>query len=355
MAYDVFISHAPSDKEIAEVISAALASEKISCVIAPRISKSLTAEQSAVVQEILSQSRLMLLLLTANANRFLPLIRELEHAAKKGIAIIPVSLEGTAIDPSIQFFIGPPIATLTDLAVWQLRELASQIKERLDKIRERIERAPRPAVEEKRYCFHCGGAIRTTAKFCPHCGTEQKISAHRKGAPNAVDPGNRNVIEDRGDSRSSPKPVDLPIKNPATPRADSRAEPIPVNSTPPADHSAQPSVPSDSAADLHSIDPSLLAPTDRLTDSPTEAPRARPRPVTDAQSDAVDCTVFARTEAQQGESVFIQVFTHMPEQGEDAARLAREFDSEARRRGFTSLETEIRRGSRLMFHLSMPG
>jgi hypothetical protein len=66
----------------------------------------------------------------------------------------------------------------------------------------------------------------------------------------------------------------------------------------------------------------------------------------------VDCTVFSRSEAQQGESLFIQVFAHMPER---ASSPAREFDSDSARRGLRSLETEIRRGSRLMFHLSAPG
>ncbi len=331
MSYDVFISHAPSDKEIAEIISAALATEKISCVIAPRGSTRLTAEQSAVVCEVLSQTRLMMLLLSTNANKFVSLIRELEYAVKNGIPVIPICLAGTVIDPNIQFFIGPPICTLTDLAVWQLRELAAQIKERL-------ERASRPAVSERAYCFNCGGAVRAAAKFCPHCGTQRRASAPRSSdrPPGTLNSIYGDMLNAMGGSGKSSGSLDEPPTAGARPPANSGAQPDPLD-------------------ECQSIDPALVAPTDRLNDSSGELPRARPRLTADPRSDPVDCTVFSRSEAQQGESLFVQVFAHMPEQDAAAARLAREFDSEAARRGFKSLETEIRRGSRLMFHLSMPG
>ncbi|MEW6207718.1 MAG: TIR domain-containing protein [Acidobacteriota bacterium] len=342
MAYDVFISYAHKDRQIAEAISAALAAERISCVIAPRGATTLTVEQSTVVCEVLSQSRLMMLLLTANANRFVSLIRELEHAVKKGIPVIPVCLEGTIIDPSIQYFIGPPVCTLTDLAVWQLRELASEIKERLEKIKQQLERPPRPDAAERRFCFHCGSALREGAKFCPHCGTQQRTFASLINPPAPPDSKQGNM-RDASSSKSPPEP-----------RANPGKKAIAVDSAPPpVGHSANTAAPPDPGGHHPRVDPALLAPTDRLTDSPSEFPPARPRPTLDAQSDPVDCTVFSRSEAQQGESLFIQVFAHMPEQA--AAALAREFDSDAQRRGMTSLETEIRRGSRLTFHLSMPG
>lgn len=44
-----------------------------------------------------------------------------------------------------------------------------------------------------------------------------------------------------------------------------------------------------------------------------------------------------------------------PEQVEVAKQLAREFDSEAQRRGFKSLEIGIKRGSQLTFYLVIPG
>jgi hypothetical protein len=329
MAYDVFISYAHKDKQIAEAISAALAAERISCVIAPRGAATLTTEQSMVACEVLSQSRLMMLLLTANANRFVSLIRELEHAVKKGIPVVPVCLEGTVIDPSIQQIIGPPIATLTDVAVWQLRELASEIKDRLEKIKQQLQKPTRPPADERRFCFHCGSALRSGAKFCPHCGTQQRTFASRGEFPAPI-----NAKQPARESSAS-----------AEPRANSGegatlARPLP---------------PPESRSHHAPVDPALLAPTDRFADFPRNLPQSRPRFATDPQSDALDCTLYSRSEAQQGESLFIQVFAHLPEQAGEAGRLAREFDSDAARRGFKNLETEIRRGSLLVFHLSLPG
>ncbi len=79
-------------------------------------------------------------------------------------------------------------------------------------------------------------------------------------------------------------------------------------------------------------------------------PRAPSDP---ARADAVDCTVFAPPRTSPGETVLIQVFAHCPELAEQAEGLARDFDDQARRRGTTSLETEIARGSRIDFELRM--
>lgn len=70
--------------------------------------------------------------------------------------------------------------------------------------------------------------------------------------------------------------------------------------------------------------------------------------------DLVDCTVFAPPIVPAGQTVFIQVFVHLPEAVSAAWRLAREFDAEAKRRAFKSLPAEIARGTILTFHLAMP-
>lgn len=72
------------------------------------------------------------------------------------------------------------------------------------------------------------------------------------------------------------------------------------------------------------------------------------------ERDPVDCTVFAPPAVKRDESFMVQVFAHRPEQTEAAQQLAREFDSESQRRGFKSLEAEIRRGARLTIHLAIP-
>ncbi|MDQ3906788.1 MAG: toll/interleukin-1 receptor domain-containing protein [Acidobacteriota bacterium] len=70
--------------------------------------------------------------------------------------------------------------------------------------------------------------------------------------------------------------------------------------------------------------------------------------------DRVDCSVFAPPKVAPAESFLVQVFTHRPEQSEEAARLAVEFDPDAGRRGKKTLEVEIRRGTKLKFHLVIP-
>lgn len=67
--------------------------------------------------------------------------------------------------------------------------------------------------------------------------------------------------------------------------------------------------------------------------------------------DAVDCTVFAPTSLARGHSILIQVFAHMPSQDAEAQATAMEYDSDARRRGRTSLGTNLRLGSTLAFEL----
>jgi len=73
------------------------------------------------------------------------------------------------------------------------------------------------------------------------------------------------------------------------------------------------------------------------------------------QKDPVDCTVFAPPEATPKTMLFVQVFAHLPESAEEAQSMAQEFDEEAERRGVRSLGLDIERGSKLTFHLAMPG
>jgi serine/threonine protein kinase len=71
--------------------------------------------------------------------------------------------------------------------------------------------------------------------------------------------------------------------------------------------------------------------------------------------DQVDATVFAPPIVANGQEFMVQVFAHLPAQSGQARELAQEFDPQAERRGFTSLELEVANGERLTFHLTMPG
>lgn len=72
-----------------------------------------------------------------------------------------------------------------------------------------------------------------------------------------------------------------------------------------------------------------------------------------AQQDLVECSVFAPPAAARGVTLMVQVFAHLREQAEEAARMAAEFDEEARRRAVKTLSSKIARGSALMFDLTI--
>lgn len=74
----------------------------------------------------------------------------------------------------------------------------------------------------------------------------------------------------------------------------------------------------------------------------------------EVKRDLVDCAVFAPPEASIPDTVLVQVFVHLPDQAETVAAAAAEFDDEAKKRGATSLATEIEKGTILAFNLEMP-
>jgi hypothetical protein len=82
------------------------------------------------------------------------------------------------------------------------------------------------------------------------------------------------------------------------------------------------------------------------------------RPAPPAESipiDEVECSVFAPPRASPGSVLFVQMFAHTPAQTEAAEQLARQFDEQSRRRGFSTLDLPVPRGAELTFHLVLPG
>jgi hypothetical protein len=69
----------------------------------------------------------------------------------------------------------------------------------------------------------------------------------------------------------------------------------------------------------------------------------------------VQCTVFAPPSANPGAAILVQAFVHLPEHAADAVAIAREMDTEAARRAYSSLLAPVRHGSRLDLELRVPG
>jgi serine/threonine protein kinase len=83
--------------------------------------------------------------------------------------------------------------------------------------------------------------------------------------------------------------------------------------------------------------------------------RFRRRRAQKAPCDLVDCTVFAPPISRTGATILVQAFAHLPEDAEDASRIAAQLDPVARRRGYRSLEIPVPYESRLAFELNIPG
>ena len=86
---------------------------------------------------------------------------------------------------------------------------------------------------------------------------------------------------------------------------------------------------------------------------PTE--HALDREVEGQVSDVVQCAVFAPPHIPAAGTFLLQVFAHLGEQAEQVTKAANEFDETAKRLAVSTLWTEIERGDRLSFQLSVQG
>jgi hypothetical protein len=104
MAHDVFISYSSKDKAVADAMCASLEARKIRCWIAPRDVLPGEVYAEALI-ESLNQSRLMVLVFSANSNESPQVIREVERAVNKGIPIIPFRIEDVIPSKSMEYFV----------------------------------------------------------------------------------------------------------------------------------------------------------------------------------------------------------------------------------------------------------
>ncbi|HAA27235.1 MAG TPA: toll/interleukin-1 receptor domain-containing protein [Cyanobacteria bacterium UBA8553] len=79
-----------------------------------------------------------------------------------------------------------------------------------------------------------------------------------------------------------------------------------------------------------------------------------PSQPTVTNKDLVDCSVFSPPVVPCGETFFVQVFAHLPEQAEIAQQNALQFDPDTKQLGVKSLGVPIERGTELTFNLSIP-
>jgi hypothetical protein len=148
MAHDVFISHSAKNKIIADAVCATLEANGIRCWIAPRdVIPSL--EWGASIVEGIENSRIMVLVFTADANASPQISREVERAVNRGVPILPLRVEDVVPGKGLEYFIGnlhwmdaltPPLET-------HLKNLADTVKMLLARPDTREAAPIRPSVD----------------------------------------------------------------------------------------------------------------------------------------------------------------------------------------------------------------
>jgi hypothetical protein len=104
MAHDVFISYSARDKPVADAVCANLESNGVRCWIAPRDVQAGIAYAESLVSG-LSNSRLMILVFSANSNRSPQVLREVERAVSKGLPILPFRIEDAPMSQEMEYYI----------------------------------------------------------------------------------------------------------------------------------------------------------------------------------------------------------------------------------------------------------
>ena len=105
MPFEAFISYAKPDETTAKAACAALEAAGIRCWIAPRdIVPGL--EWSAAIVRAIDSCRIMVLIFSSHANQSRQIRREVERAADRGIAIVPLRIEEVLPADALAYFLG---------------------------------------------------------------------------------------------------------------------------------------------------------------------------------------------------------------------------------------------------------
>ena len=105
MAFDVFISYASKDKNVADAVCARLEASGIRCWIAPRDIVAGTSYGEAIIEAI-HGAKVMVLVFSSSANASGHIPKEVERAVSNGVAVLPFRIEDVAPGKSLDYFIG---------------------------------------------------------------------------------------------------------------------------------------------------------------------------------------------------------------------------------------------------------
>jgi predicted RNA-binding Zn-ribbon protein involved in translation (DUF1610 family) len=102
--HDVFISYSAEDKSTADAVRMTLEKKGIRCWIAPRDILP-GADWGEAIIDAIERGRLMVLVLSADANKSPQVKREVERAVSKGVSIVPVRIDDGALSKSMEYFL----------------------------------------------------------------------------------------------------------------------------------------------------------------------------------------------------------------------------------------------------------
>ncbi len=164
MDFDAFISYSTADKTAADAACAVLEAAGIRCWVAPR-DISPGREYAAAIIDAIDRCRVMVLIFSSNANDSSQVRREIERAASKGVAIMPVRIEKVVPTKAMEYFLGdihwldamtPPIEN-------HLQQLAATIKALLNADTAAVGEASTPGSRWQAHLL--GGADRFDPKY----------------------------------------------------------------------------------------------------------------------------------------------------------------------------------------------
>lgn len=126
--HDVFISYSTQDKPIADAVCAGLEAKGIRCWIAPRDILA-GMEWGQAIVEAIGSAKVMVLLLSASANKSSQIPKEVDRAMNKGVPVLPLRIEDVQPAGALEYYLGP--------AHW-LDALTPPVQAHIDRLAETI-------------------------------------------------------------------------------------------------------------------------------------------------------------------------------------------------------------------------
>ncbi|HLD46241.1 MAG TPA: tetratricopeptide repeat protein [Desulfobaccales bacterium] len=134
MAHDVFVSYSVKDKTTADAICATLEANGIRVWIAPRDVMPGSDWGESIIEAI-EQSKVMILVFSANSNASPQIKREIERSVNKGVTVVPFRIDDIMPSKTLEYFIStqhwldaftPPLEKHLDSLVAILRSIITK-------------------------------------------------------------------------------------------------------------------------------------------------------------------------------------------------------------------------------------